>query len=157
MATISRFRNAARAIIIVDGQLLTICIRHHEAGDYYVLPGGGQLPGETLHETLQRECWEEIGSPVIVHELCFVREYVGRNHHFASQDHDLHQVEFMFRCELPVTSAPQWASLPDTGQLGAVWLAVDHLDAYRFFPAGLRSLLSGNLTEQRVHYLGDLD
>lgn len=56
-------RNSGKAIIIQGASLLVI-VHRDEEGTWYSLPGGGQEPGETLPEALQRECHEELGVSV---------------------------------------------------------------------------------------------
>ena len=73
---------------------------------FYILPGGGQKHGETLLDTLQRECREEIGTPVEAGEIAYVREYIGRHHHLRKLHKDFHQLEVVFHCELPVAWSP---------------------------------------------------
>lgn len=151
-----RFRNSAKAIIIVDGRLLAVQIRDDEAGDFYVLPGGGQEPGENLHDTLQRECLEEVGVEIAVHELCYVRDYIGRNHDFARKDSDLHIVELLFRCSVENPDVVGSGLIPDTGQIGVAWLDLATLEESRFFPAALRPLLRDGFPASGFGYLGDI-
>ena len=114
-------RVAAKAVIIEDGCLLAIHLAHKN-GDWYGLPGGGQEPGETLHDSLRRECLEEIGVGVVIHDILFVRDYMGKNHEFADTDSDVHQVEVMFACTLAGSERPRVGAAPDTDQLGVEWL-----------------------------------
>ena len=72
-------RNSIKAIIIRDEQSL-VTRATDDLGDYYLLPGGGQEPGESMTEALQRECLEKIGTKVVVHDLRVVRDYIGKNH-----------------------------------------------------------------------------
>ncbi len=139
-------RNAAKALIIRDGCLLAMKMRF-EDGVFFILPGGGQEPGETLAEAVRRECREELGAEVIVHELRFVREFLRERPH---------RVEFMFRCTLAPEVAPGAGDRPDEGQLGAVWLPLARLPQTRLYPLGLRSLLGGAADEGCPVYLGDL-
>ena len=104
-------RNSAKALIIHDGRLL--CTRNEDArGIFYLLPGGGQEPGETIPEALQRECREEIGTVVEVGPLTFVRDYIGKNHEFAAHDADVHQIEYMFAATCPPTRGSERAASP---------------------------------------------
>lgn len=100
MATI---RVSAKAIIIRNGRLLATK-NVDDKGVFYVLPGGGQQPGEPLPVALRRECKEEIGVEVKVGDLVLVRDYIGSNHEFAQWDGDVHQVELMLLCSLPGNS-----------------------------------------------------
>src|SRR5437879_2738782 len=68
-----RVRTAAKAIVVRDDHLLAIKCQGR-AGLFYILPGGGQEPGEDLVVCLQRECLEEIGVGVEVGPLRYVRE-----------------------------------------------------------------------------------
>ena len=69
-------RNSAKAIIVKDSKVLLTKNEDNE-GVFYLFPGGGQEHGETLPETVKRECLEEIGQQVEVGELL---HKIGRAH-----------------------------------------------------------------------------
>ena len=149
-------RNSAKAIIIRDGCLLLIRNRDEE-GDWHMLPGGGQNHGETLREALLRECQEEIGVPVQIGELRLVREYIGKNHEFAGQDAETHQVEFMFECRIDAASAPATGKSPDVHQTGVAWIPLTELQACRLYPRVLCEILKNGLTGPPIRYLDDVN
>jgi len=149
-------RNSAKAIIISQGSLLVIAKRAQE-GVYYILPGGGQHPGETLHQTLVRECIEEIGAQIMLGDLLFIREYIGRHHEFAAADSHIHQIEFLFACALREGETPRVGALPDEGQCDIAWLPVHELERSRLYPAVLRCLLKEGVAERGPVYLGDVN
>lgn len=82
-------RISAKAIIIHKDQILLIRYKS-DSDEWYTLPGGGQMFGETLTETLIRECLEETAYKIEPERLVFVREYIGNNHEFAEFDKDVH-------------------------------------------------------------------
>jgi 8-oxo-dGTP diphosphatase len=149
-------RNSARAIILSEGRLLSIA--HADAeGPWYSLPGGGQHPGEKLADTLQRECLEELGVPVQVGALRYVRDYISAHHEFSDEDPDLHHVELMFECSLLGDLATAQPSNPDTDQLGLAWLPLAELPSLRLYPSQLRTLLSQERDPHSNVYLGDVN
>lgn len=147
-------RNAAKAVIIKNQHLLTI---KKQAGEaiYYTLPGGGQKPGETLHQALERECLEELGIPIKVGRLLYIREYIGKHHEFVSTDSEIHRVEFFFTCELVADVPPRHGDEPDKRQIGVEWLPLDQLDRFPFYPSVLRKLL--DRPSHEGIYLGDVN
>ena len=149
-------RNSAKAIIIRDGHLLATRNAYGD-DDWYLLPGGGQQKGETLKETLQRECQEEIGASVRIGSLKFIREYIGKNHEFPEHDGDVHQVEFMFECEVDSGYVPQNGPAADTYQTGVSWIRVSDLQQYRLYPGVLKTILVNGLANTPVTYLGDVN
>lgn len=149
-------RNSAKALIIREGKLLAIQLED-ERGYWYALPGGGQEPGEDLHAALRRECREEIGAEVVIGELRFVRDYIGRNHEFAQRHADIHVVDLIFECGLAEGEEVRMGPVADTNALDVVWLDIDKLDSYRLYPLGLRSWLIRYANgEGAPIYLGDL-
>lgn len=149
-------RNSAKAIIIRAGAVLAV--QHRDAlGDWYLMPGGGQHHGETLHAALQRECWEEIGTAITIEAFCGVREYRGRYHEFADHDGDYHQVEFFFACSVPDDYQAQSGSAADHGQIGVVWLPLADLTRYRLYPKLFQTLLAAGLPTGGFGYLGDIN
>ena len=149
-------RNSAKAIIIRDGKLLAIELR--DAGEtWYILPGGGQDPGETLTEALSRECLEETGAAVKVGRLAYIREYIGRNHEFAGTDSETHTIDFMFSCAVPDGYDPAVGHLPDTGQIAVRWLPIQDLISYSLYPLSLRPILMDNDSDTTPVYLGDVN
>ena len=145
-------RYAAKALIVENGRLL--CLRKQgDIGGYYVLPGGGQDPGELLTGTLERECLEELGAKVEVGRLRFVQEYVGGNHLFKDVHGKMHFVNLYFECRLlePALSRPL---SPDAGQVGLEWLDIGALGEAAFFPRVLAGRL-GPGGDAGPAYLGD--
>ena len=134
-------RLSIKAIIICDGRILTMKGKDRD-GDYYLLPGGGQHAGESVHEALQRECREEIRTGVVIHELRFIRDYIGRNHEYAAEEGNVHQVELMFRCSLPEGARPAVGAVPDENQTAVEWLPLDRLASHRLYPRSLRTALA---------------
>ena len=149
-------RNSAKAIIIQDGCLLVIRNKDKD-GDWYILPGGGQNHGEILIDALKRECREEIGVSVQVGDLKLIREYIGRNHEFAQEDGDAHQVEMMFECRIEASAIPKIGHTPDTYQTGVEWLPLTELENYRLYPKVLCTILKNGLKDKRAVYLGDVN
>ena len=149
-------RTAARAVIIRDGALLTVVLRDKE-GDFHVLPGGGQTHGETLAETVYRECLEEIGAPVVIGPLLYIREYVGANHDFAYRHAHFHQVEAVFRCTLKGEPGADGGTARDNRQVGLAWLPLAELPRFRFFPTVLKNLVKDGDIVSPYTYLGDIN
>jgi 8-oxo-dGTP pyrophosphatase MutT (NUDIX family) len=149
-------RSAPKAIIVENGRLLALKMRDAE-GLWYILPGGGQHVGETLDEALKRECREELGVDVEVGQLRFVRDYIGKNHEFADEDSDAHQVECMFECRIIDAAGLGNGTDPDPGQVGVEWLPAETLEEYRLYPKALRPLIKHMDTEPLPIYMGDVN
>jgi 8-oxo-dGTP diphosphatase len=147
-------RYAAKALIIENDRIL--CVRKEgDIGKYYVLPGGGQEPGELLTATLVRECLEELGAKVEAGRMRFVQEYIGDNHLFKDLHGRMHFVNLYFECRLlePALTHPL---SPDVGQVGLEWLEISRLGEAAFFPRVLAGRLAqGPDAEDAAVYLGD--
>ena len=149
-------RNSSKAIIVRDGRIL-LTVNSDDQGDFYLLPGGGQKHGETLHQTLKREVLEETGWIVEAGELILVRDYIGSNHEFAQWEEDAHQTELIFRA-VPVSHEEQ-ALLPDQWQTGIEWVESERLQSLRIYPSILKEILPKVIsgTYRGPIYLGDVN
>jgi len=150
-------RNSARAIFINDDKLLVMKVKL-PYGESYFLPGGGQDFGESLHETVIRECMEELGVKVDVKRLLFVREYIGKNHPFVEHDQNIHQVDFMFECHIKENEhLVQMGTNPDEGQLALEWVPIQELSQLNFYPNEMLGHLLNVLKGAPVPmYIGDV-
>ncbi|MGD2138506.1 MAG: NUDIX domain-containing protein [Gammaproteobacteria bacterium] len=148
-------RNAARALIVRDDCILLLRKAGYADGERFALPGGGQDPGETLQQALLRECREEIGARVRIHELVHVADY------FKSRDTDppstRHLVEFLFRCEVPESYVPVNGEHPDKHQVEVVWARLDSLPGMPLFPRSLADFLGRQQTVPANVYMGLID
>ena len=148
-------RNCAKAIIVRHGRILTVQYSD-EGGEYYALPGGGQLHGETLPATLLRECREELGITVVNLGLRFIREYVGKEGDSHWRDADVHQVEFLYECALEPDQEPDMGRHHDHSQVDIAWLPIRDLWRYRFYPKALVKYL-GSPFPGRIEYWGSVE
>lgn len=152
----SQIRNSAKAIIIQDGKLL--CTKNKDQlGIFYLLPGGGQEPFETITEALKRECKEEISADVIVKDVLFIRDYIGKHHEFSEWDSNIHQIEYMFECELCENTEIHNGEIPDSMQIGVEWLDIKELSNCRIYPSILKESINENRTLNKRIYLGDIN
>ncbi|QHW29510.1 NUDIX domain-containing protein [Paenibacillus rhizovicinus] len=149
-----------QAVILKDDKILIIEKRDDDGDATYVLPGGKQEFGETIEQAIHREVFEEVGIPINVEELLFLREFIGSNHDNAEANHNLHIVSPIFLCSmLADTELPLTPPNPDPDQIGAAWITVDELESLRFYPKQLvprlMELARGN--KPRFSYVGDLN
>ena len=85
-----RYRLSAHAVIIDEaGRVLLLQATYGDRR--WGLPGGAVDPGETLHETVVRECKEELGCEVQVKYLSGIYYHPHLEVHVA-----------VFRCSLPI-------------------------------------------------------
>ena len=126
------------------------------AGEYYLLPGGGQKNGESLTEALKRECLEETGAEVVPGELRYVRDYISDNHEFAAVDPGFHQVELMFSCRFRRLRKDTRREL-DNRQIGSDWMPLAGLGKIRIYPSVLKKLIASSGKLNGPIYLGDVN
>lgn len=143
-------RNSAKAVIIEDNKVLLIK-NLNENGFWYIFPGGGQDFNESLDEAVKRECIEELGAEVDVHELLYIRDYIGLNHEF---DENAHQVEFYFKCSLKTRPNVELATETGDIQVAFEWISLDGLDSCELYPKVLRDK---NILLSKLGYLGDIN
>ena len=153
-----RIRNAARGLIVQDDSLLVL--KYREGHDeWFLVPGGGQEPGEPLEQTVQRECKEEVNVDVEVKELLFIREYIGKNHEFAAT-HDGHQVDFFFLCTIR-SGRPAVGKVADKNQVGVEWMKLTELETKEFYPKTMRralvDALRSKVARNHLVYMGDIN
>jgi len=149
-------RTAARAVILQDEGLLTIKMKDNR-GVFYILPGGGPQPGETLAAALKRECMEELGAEVRILGFVYIREYIGKHHHFARVHSAFHQLEVVFRCELANPIRRGAGSELDKKQIGWEWLRIDSLHALPFYPRAILPYFRDGGFFPPAPYLGDIN
>lgn len=154
-----RFRPSAKAVVVVDGRLLVT--RNRTPGDarpdWHIVPGGGQRPGETLHEALVREVAEETGFEVVPGRLLWVRELIAARRTEFPFDPEDHAIEVMFAATpTGVVSEP---SEVDSYQQEVVWVTGPELERIRFYPASLVPAIRRYMTggDPGPVYLGDVD
>lgn len=146
-------RLSIKALIIKENKIL-LTHNKYKGEEFYLLPGGGQKHGEPMDEALKRECLEETGYHVELDQLVFIRDYIGKNHQFAVEDKDIHQVELMFSCRL-LAGQLKNAKMTDTYQIGVQWMPLQALKNINIYPSVLKEVISNDGVFDEKVYLGD--
>jgi 8-oxo-dGTP diphosphatase len=148
-------RNAVRAVIICNDQLLMLKKTGGDRGERYALPGGAQNLGETLAQALRRECMEEIGSAVEIVALMNVAD------HFKARGTNppstRHMVEFLFRCTVPNDYVAHNGIEPDKSQVDVVWVKLANLATMPLYPESLSHSLPEGILRVTDVYLGTME
>ncbi|MGD8558287.1 MAG: NUDIX domain-containing protein [Gammaproteobacteria bacterium] len=149
---IPAIRNAARALIIHDDKILLLRKQGGVRGERYALPGGAQDPGESLIDTLKRECLEEIDTTVTVGNLVHIADF------YKTKDTDppvrQHLVEFLFVCSIAEDYSPRNGPRPDKHQVEVVWTELNQLTQLPLYPQYLSDHILDYQDNDRDLYLG---
>ena len=136
------------AVIVEQGRILLE--KHAKDGrEYWVLPGGGADPGETLSEALRRELREEIDIETAPGDLLFACEAIA-------PDASRHIVQLAF--EAAITSGTPRVTGNDARVAGVAWVPVGEVAALEMYPAiqgPLQKALQGGLV-RRAESLGNV-
>jgi ADP-ribose pyrophosphatase YjhB (NUDIX family) len=152
MALDATIRNAVRAVIVRNETVLMQKKWAEEKGVWYTLPGGGQEVQETLIETLQRECEEEIGTRVEVAGLLTVADFFKQRK--TEPPTVRHLIEFLFACSVSEDYQPRSGPHPDKHQIEVVWLPFARFSHVSLFPSSLENDLLPLIKGERSGYLG---
>lgn len=141
-----KIRNSAKALIIKEGKMLVSKI--NDNGDvFYIMPGGGQEPEETLEEAVKREVEEEFGIIVKPQSLELVIEGVTGE--------SFHRVDLVFLCKF-IKEIPNAKIISDHNQIGFQWLPIENLMNEPLYPSKLRKQIMNLYNgEKTIVYLGD--
>lgn len=131
--------------------------RPKDPEEFYILPGGGQRHGETLVESLLRECREELGIEPWVDNVAYIREYIGRNHSFANKHRNFHQLEVVFFCHLPDDAKINRKLSGDKNQIGVEWIPLEDLPKANFYPQKILEFIRDGGVQVEPLYLGDIN
>ena len=145
-------RNAVRALIVQNDRSLMLRKDGGVRGEGFALPGGSQDAGETLHEALERECFEELGARVEIQDLLHVADFFKEKR--TDPPSTRHQVEFLFNCSLPPDYRPRNGPKPDRTQIEVVWVPLGDLPGLVFYSASMSPLLEYLSNRYRDVYLG---
>lgn len=148
-------RNAARAVIVRDDQILLLRKQRGGQGERFALPGGAQNLGETLAEALNRECLEEIGTAVEIVRLLHIADFF--KHRDTDPPSRRHLLEILFECTVPSGYTPRSGYRPDKHQVEVVWMPVDDLPAITLLPAALTAHLGESSGDTTAVYLGEIE
>lgn len=142
-------RVAVKALIVRDRQVLMNRYVHPAGHEMFELPGGGQEHGEDQPAALIRECWEEIGARVEVHQVACLYEFMTeRSVRDDSPIAPFHQVNVAYWCGLAEGEEPGEGTAPDGRQAGTAWLPLDRLGDYDVRPSALARWLESDPSDR---------
>lgn len=144
-------RVAVKALIVRDGHVLMNHSRTPDGQDLYEPPGGGQEHGEDQVAALERECREEIGARVEVHQLACMYEVITDRRLVDGGPMPLfHQVNLAYWCGLAEGEEPGEGTDPDPRQVGTTWLPIARLDEHDVRPRELAEWLAADPSSRPV-------
>ncbi len=123
------------AVVLIESDKVALIRRVNERGTYYVFPGGGVEPGETVRDAAIREAHEELGLTVRLGNLLCIVHFVDEQHYFAA-----HAVVGDFG----TGKGAEFSSNAEAGSYEPVWLPCADLAQYNVYPARLAELISLN-------------
>ena len=142
-------RLGVKALIIRDQQVLMNRYLDPDGGEAFALPGGGQEHGEDQVAAMIRECREEIGAVVEVHQAaCLFEIMTGQRFVDGADIPPFHQVNIAYWCGLAEGEEPGEGTEPDPGQAGTAWLPLNRLEEHPVHPPELARWLASDPSDR---------
>ena len=145
------FRYRAAAIIIEDGCVLFAGNEHE---NYLYSIGGGVHIGETAHEAVLREVYEETGIHYEIDHLAVIHENFFSENSGVLKGLDCHEVCFYYLMKSRGTKELNSNSTSHGVREEMHWIPIKDLDKYKAFPSFLSDYLSKEHNEI-VHIVTD--
>ena len=125
--------------------MLAIRLRDQD-GEFFIMPGGGQHPGELLPDAVEREVAEETGISVRAKDAAFIVE--------GAQGEASHRVDVVFLCDYIGPAEAERCS--DRNQIGFDWLPIEALNKAPLYPSKLRRpIMNLHAGIEHPFYLGN--
>jgi ADP-ribose pyrophosphatase YjhB (NUDIX family) len=124
-------RVGVNAVIIEQEQILLVEF-NDDSGLHYNFPGGGIQPGETAHEALQREVFEETQAHIEIDRLLITYEYEPTR--LKNSSGALHKLGLFFSARLQSGNQPVFPQHPDAFQTGVKWIPLSDLENILLLP-----------------------
>lgn len=135
------------AALIIENNHVLFLRYDYPGGSKFALPGGNVDAGETFPVTIARECEEELGIDVEVHDLLFV----GQVH--ATSDYDA-CAHFVF--EGDIVSGIPVLQAGETTANELVWVAAEKIPALHIYPALNEAIVDFIHTGKKGQYVGTI-
>ena len=148
-------RCSSKALLIRGDQILLNCCAYADGTPYYDLPGGGQVPYESMEEALHREILEETGYTARIERFAALSEEIYDDPALREKYPDYcHRILHIFVAQaLEQVEAP---SDLDFQMHGRRWFPIDEADALPILPVTLRGRLREVISAVHPVYLGTI-
>ena len=135
--TDQRFSKGPRvrvAAVIIRNNALLLAEHYKNKQSYYLLPGGGVNQGESLHDALVRELWEETRLEIRAGRLLFLIESIA-------PDASRHVIQLAFAATIDATAEPSPGEDPRV--ISTSFFDAEKLPALPMFPPLQSTLYNG--------------
>lgn len=131
--------NERAGVLIIRNESLVLIERRWRGRRYWVLPGDGVEPGETVADAARREAEEELGVPV---ELGLLRVCIDHREEDGST-----QRQWYFDAEVrddAIRVVGPEKNNSNRGMYRAVWMGIDEIDVGAVHPSAVAKLVVEN-------------
>jgi 8-oxo-dGTP diphosphatase len=125
-------------VIVIRNEAVALIERRRAGPRYWVVPGGGVEPGESIEEAAAREAAEELGVEVDIRAL---RVQLSAPYSNGVPGH-----HWYFEASSPTDEirvvGPELGEGDAAGTYEAVWIAIDEVPSLDVFPVEIADLIS---------------
>ena len=127
-------RIAVRGVFYRDNDILLSHHRHDDR-EWYLIPGGGILHGESVEQAFHREMLEETGYQCAFGQVVMIREVMNPDNTIPILPDQFHQIEIYVTGDITAKISEPLAM--DQQQISYCWMPVTELEHLKFFPGDL--------------------
>lgn len=150
-------RSTTKGIVVNKGKILLNKCKDEHHGEYYSLPGGGQIDYETMEASFVREIKEETGYNAVPNRFVGILEEICVNPNIPEEDKKYtHKMIHIFKGCL-INEEQQEITETDSLQVGTEWVAIESLQKITIMPLVVGERLIDMLNTDKAIYLGSVN